>query len=76
MKFYDNEEGVFNAVMGDYNGGVHLFTHRDPKSGMIWGEDIPVKGNKAGSTELGAWVAPESVNLKYGELPSWNEMVI
>lgn len=58
----ENGDNVYFAKKGAYNGGIYTFTHRDPKSGELWGEDIPVGKNP---TEYGKWVAPESVTLDW-----------
>ena len=39
-------------------------THRDPQTGDLWGEDIPV-GKKP--TEYGCWVRADSVVIDWDE---------
>lgn len=64
MTKVENEAGVYFARKGHYNGGNYTFTHRDPKTGDLWGEDIPVGKNPI---EYGAWVPGESVRLDWGD---------
>lgn len=59
-----NTYGLINARYGYYNGGKYLFTHRNPKTGELWGEDIPVGKNPI---EYGKWVSGDSVRLIYEE---------
>lgn len=51
-----NESGIMNARYGMYKGNNYLFTHRDPKTGYVWGEDIPVDLHA-----YGCWVPYDSV---------------
>ena len=60
----ENEVGVYFARRGHYNGGNYTFTHRDPKTGELWGEDIPT--GKKSPIEYGMWVPGESVRLDWG----------
>ena len=62
MKKVDNGSGVFFARRGQYNGGTYTFTHRDPKTGELWSDDIPVGKNPI---EYGKWVPGESVRLDW-----------
>ena len=64
MTKVENEAGVYFARKGHYNGGNYTVTHRDPKTGDLWGEDIPVGKNPI---EYGAWVPGESVRLDWGD---------
>lgn len=41
---------------GRFNGKEYLFTHRNPKTGEVWSDEI-----KAGKDEYGKWVASEKV---------------
>ena len=59
-----NESRVFFARYGYYNGGKYTFTHRDPQTGDLWGEDIPVGKNPI---ELGKWVSGDSVRLIWSD---------
>lgn len=53
-----NDAGVFNARIGVWNGKKSVFTHRNPKNGKVYGEDLPEPGN---SYQLGRWVPAEEV---------------
>lgn len=53
-----NDAGVFGAKFGHYNGRMYTFTHRNPATGELWGEDIT-----AGKKTLGKWVPAEKVKL-------------
>lgn len=64
MTKVENEAGVYFARKGHCNGGNYTFTHRDPKTGDLWGEDIPVGKNPI---EYGIWVPGESVRLDWGD---------
>ncbi len=55
-----NENNVYFAKKGMYDGEIYTFTHRDPKSGELWSDDIHVK--KTG--EFGKWVSADSVSFK------------
>ena len=55
-----NESRVFFARYGYYNGSKYKFTHRDPKTGELFGDDIPVGKNPV---TFGKWVSGESVRL-------------
>ena len=60
----ENDYNLYNARHGRYKGKQYTFTHRDPQTGDLWGEDIPV-GKK--STELGCWVQGDSVVIDWDE---------
>lgn len=36
----ENDGGVYEAKKGTYAGHKFIFTHRDPKTGMIFAEDL------------------------------------
>lgn len=55
-----NINGLFNARYGYYDGKKYVFTHRDPDTGALWGEDIPVGKNPV---EFGKWVQADQVRL-------------
>ncbi len=55
-----NIYNLYNCRYGFYKGQKHLFTHRDPATGDLWGDDIPVGKNPV---EYGAWVPGDSVRL-------------
>lgn len=57
-----NEAGVLGARRGVWNGCMSVFTHRNPKNGKIWGENIPVPHYRA-RTEYGKWVSYEEVKF-------------
>ena len=59
-----NQCGIYFARRGHYNGGIYTFTHRDPQTGDLWGEDIPV--GKA-PVEYGKWVPGDSVRLIWND---------
>ena len=50
-----NDAHVKGARFGMYKGEKYTFTHRDPSTGKIWGEDVP------NGKELGKWVAADSI---------------
>lgn len=52
-----NQSGVFGARIGVWKGQKSVFTHRNPKNGKIWGEDLR-NGN-----DVGMWVNPEEVRF-------------
>lgn len=54
-----NEAGVKNAKKGIFRNVVSVFTHRNPKNELVWGEDIPVVIDRAKT--YGRWVRPENV---------------
>lgn len=54
-----NEAGVFNARKGVWNGVKSVFTHKNPKNGKMWGEDLPIPFCK----ELGKWVNEDEVRF-------------
>ena len=60
-----NEAHVYFAKYGYYKGGRYKFTHRDPQTGDLWGEDIPVSKNPI---EFGKWVPVDSVKLIWNDL--------
>ena len=60
----ENDYNLYNARHGRYKGKMYTFTHRDPQTGDLWGEDIPV-GKKP--TEYGCWVHADSVVIDWDE---------
>ena len=56
-----NDAGVYYAQSGKYKGVESVFTHRDPDTGLIFGEDIPVKNG--GHIEYGKWVEYGSIEF-------------
>lgn len=60
----ENDYNLYNARHGRYKGKMYTFTHRDPQTGDLWGEDIPV-GNKP--VEYGRWVPGDSVVINWDE---------
>lgn len=59
-----NINNLYNARYGFYNGGRYTFTHRDPQTGDLWGEDIPVGSSPV---EYGKWVPADSVRLIWND---------
>lgn len=57
-----NSAGVYNARQGHWNGGKYVFTHRNPQSGDLYGEDIP-EVSDSGHKTYGKWVPAEEVTL-------------
>ena len=43
---------------GMYGGNIYTFTHRDPKSGKVYSNEIPVLPKE---DIYGAWVYPDEV---------------
>ena len=60
----ENDYNLDNARHGRYKCKLYTFTHRDPQTGDLWGEDIPV-GKKP--TEYGCWVRADSVVIDWDE---------
>lgn len=57
-----NDAGVFGARRGNWRGTMSVFTHRNPKNGTVWGEDIPVmRGGRI--VGYGAWVPYDEVKF-------------
>lgn len=56
-----NDSGMKNAKVGMYNGKPYTFTHRNPKTGELYGEDIPVSSKEYGV--YGKWVPAEKVTF-------------
>lgn len=56
-----NINNLYNATYGWYKGKRYVFTHRDPETGDLWGEDIPVGQDPV---EYGKWVPGDSVKLE------------
>lgn len=56
-----NDAGVFNARRGIWKGVNSVFTHRNPKTGKLWGEDIPVFSRIY--AERGMWVPADEVKF-------------
>ena len=55
-----NQSNVFFARYGIYKGQKYVFSHRDPVTGELWGEDIPVGKSPV---EYGKWVPGDSVKI-------------
>ena len=53
-----NSDRMLGARYGRYQGKDYLFTHRNPKNGDLYGEDIPVD---TGRNIYGKWVHSDSV---------------
>lgn len=64
MVIVPNQNNLYNARRGHYNGGIYTFTHRDPATGDLWGEDIPVGKSPV---EYGKWVPGDSVRLIWND---------
>ena len=52
---------IKHGRVGVFGGQVCKFTHRDPKSGQVWSDNIPVQQDAKGHIEYGMWVDPSSV---------------
>lgn len=50
-----NDDRMLGARYGRYRGKEYLFTHRNPKNGDLYGEDIPIA--------LGCWMPGRSLIL-------------
>ena len=49
---------------GNYGGKIYFFTHRNPKNGEVWSDEIPTRGlNERGKVVIryGTWVASDKV---------------
>lgn len=55
-----NESGVFGARIGVWKGLRSVFTHKNPKNGKIWGEDLHIESM---GRDVGMWVNPEEVTF-------------
>lgn len=55
-----NNDRMLGARYGRYQGKEYLFTHRNPKNGDLYGEDIPIV---PGSLILGKWVSSYEVTF-------------
>lgn len=55
-----NDGRMLGARYGRYQGKEYLFTHRNPKNGDLYGEDIPIV---PGSLKLGKWVSSYEVTF-------------
>lgn len=51
-----NESGVLGARKGIWSEQKSVFTHRNPKTGMVWGEDL-----HGDDGALGRWVPYDEV---------------
>ena len=58
-----NDANTFTARLGMYDGQLYTFTHRNPSTGELWGEDIPVGRRDNGKPIYGTWVRAEKVRL-------------
>lgn len=59
-----NQNNLYFARYGYYGGSKYTFTHRDPATGDLWGEDIPVGKSPV---EYGEWVSGDSVRLIWND---------
>ena len=57
----ENNNRVFFAKTGYYNGQEVTVTHRDPKSGQVWLDDYKFGKD---SMDYGMWVDEDSVTYK------------
>lgn len=55
-----NDGRMLGARYGRYQGEEYLFTHRNPKNGDLYGEDIPIVPS---SLTHGKWVPSDSVTF-------------
>ena len=49
---------------GKYKGRSYFFTHRNPKNGDVWSDDIPIMGYSGGKYVVityGMWVPTDKV---------------
>ena len=48
---------------GMYGGKNYVFDHRDPKTGEVWSDDLPVYGGDNGKKIVGygKWVDPKKI---------------
>ena len=48
---------------GMYGGKNYVFDHRDPKTGEVWSDDLPVYGSDNGKKIVGygKWVDPKKI---------------
>ena len=48
---------------GMYGGKNYVFDHRDPKTGEVWSDDLPVYGGDNGKKVVGygKWVDPKKI---------------
>ena len=49
--------------IGNYGGKDYVFDHRDPKTGEVWSDDLPIYGGDDGKKIIGygKWVDPNRV---------------
>lgn len=47
--------------VGYYSGKEFFFDHRDPKTGEVWSDDIPVYNSDGKVIGYGKWVDPKKV---------------
>lgn len=55
-----NDGRMLGARYGRYQGKEYLFTHRNPKNGDLYGEDIP---DPTSRNMCGKWVPSDSVTF-------------
>lgn len=60
VKDTKNDDRMLGARYGRYLGNVYLFTHRNPKNGDLYGEDIP---DPMSRNMNGKWVPSDSVTF-------------
>ena len=58
-----NDYNLYFARYGVYGGRAYTFTHRDPQTGNLWGEDIPEKNDKGKVVAYGMWVPGDKVRF-------------
>ena len=56
-----NQSSVRNARYGMVGGKTYLFTHRNPATGDLWAEDVPV--HTGDGLTFGKWIKSGSVRL-------------
>lgn len=64
MMTIPNSSGIINAKIGFYNGRKCVFTHRNPKNGMVYSDDIKKMLCKDGTVLCGDFVPAEKVDWK------------
>lgn len=65
VKIVSNDAGIMSKFtrIGYYDGAKYVFTHRDPKSGNVWSDDIPVR--ILNTLTFGKWVPNDQVHWLY-----------
>lgn len=57
----NNDAGIKNARHGIWNGQKSVFTHRNPETGAVFGEDLAIRIGK--KLEYGRWVPADEVEF-------------